>query len=195
MPPALRGLAPSGSLRATYGPFPSLGEPGTLIEMPSRSYTEPMDDKTYRSFTDRQRILADCWYSRNHNGYVRQRHLQQLVNVEEQFVIPYVLAALGDYVVEIVSELEAASVRWVQGGSWHQHHYRQFASYNVDFMGLMRQRATSYRHCYYTNSYRGASAGVDRRGRPLYPAFVALDRLDEGSGYPPLQFRLPSTQT
>ena len=143
MPPSLRGLRATGSLTATYGPFPSMSEPGTLIEMPSRNYTEPMDEKTYRSLSDRQRIVADCWYSRNHNGYVRQRHLQQLVNVEEQFVIPYVLAALGDYVVEIVSELEAASVRWVQGGSWHHHHYRQFASYNVDFMGLMRQRATS----------------------------------------------------
>ena len=112
-----------------------MSEPGTLIEMPSRNYTEPMDEKTYRSLSDRQRIVADCWYSRNHDGYVRHRHLQQLVAVEEHFVIPYVLAALGDYVIEIVHELETASSRWADAGSWQHHHYRQFASYKQRFHG------------------------------------------------------------
>ncbi|MCP4087195.1 MAG: hypothetical protein GY745_19440 [Actinomycetia bacterium] len=171
-------LAPVGSMLAHYGPFPSPWEPAKVIEIPGRIYNRPLSANEDRALPDRLRLLADAWYSRSHDGYVRQRHLKRLVEAEEHWVVPYVVAALGDYVVEVVEDVEIALRRHGEGGSWHRRAYHHFAANNYDFIELVRQRATSYHHCYYTASY--SRDGVIR---PVYPAFVALDRLTEADHY------------
>lgn len=178
IPPAR--LDPKGSMLAHYGPFPLLHEPGNVIAIPDRIYNDPIADPEYRDLSDQQRLLADCWYSRSGDGYVRQHHLRRVVHSEEYWAVPYVVAALADYVVEIVHDVEIGLRRVSDSGSWHRGAYRHFAANNSDFMALVRQRAISYRNCYYRGSYSGTGTEAQR---PVYPAFSVLDRLEDPATY------------
>jgi hypothetical protein len=124
--------------------------------------------------------MADAWYSRSHDGYIRQRHIKRLIDAEEHWVVPYVVAAIGDYVIEIVQEVADGLRRFSRQGSWHDVAYRHFVANNYDFTALVRQQATSYLNCYYSRSHSRTGAG----GRPVYPAFVALEQLVEADNYP-----------
>ncbi len=187
VPPAQ--LEPKGSILAHHGPFSSTLQPANVIEIPYRIYNGPITEPVLRSLSNRQRLLADCWFSRSHDGYVRERHLRRIVAAEEYWVVPYVLAALGDYVVEIVHEIESGLKRHSKPGSWHRRAYRQFVENNHGFITLVRQRATSYQHCYYSASYSKTGGGSVR---PMYPAFSVLDLLGQADGYPRV-YRLPRT--
>jgi|GEM_PF-292032 len=173
------------SMLAHHGPFsiPGLAEPATVIEIPYRVRDAPITSSAYSSLSTRQRLLADCWYSRSLDGHVRERHIERIIPAEEYWVIPYVIAALGDYVIEIVQKVERflTSLR----GTWHDTAYRDFAKHNHDFMWLVRQQATSYHRCYYTATH--SRAGLNK---PLYPAFSVIDRLT-GAGIYPHRYRLP----
>jgi len=89
---------------AHYGPFSSPREPATMIEVPYRIYDAPIPDAEYNALSRREQLLMDCWFTRSDDGVVRQRHLARVVAAEEYWAIPYVLLALGDYVLEVVEE-------------------------------------------------------------------------------------------
>ncbi len=181
-------FAPIGSMLAHYGEPSSLSQPGTVIQIPQRIYNDPIADSDYRSLSERQRLVADAWYSRSHDGFVRQRHLNRIIPAKELWVVPYVVAALGDYVVEIVHEVDDGLRRHAKPGSWHLQAYLQFAANNDDLITLMRRRATSYQHCYYSGSY-SRRGGAGRK--PIYPAFSALAQLEDTNAFP-RQFRVPT---
>lgn len=184
--PAAR-FAPRGSMLAHYGPFPSRSEPANIIAIPYRIYNDPLPDAEYLALPAQQRTLLDCWYSRSHDGHIRQRHLKRLIPVEEHWAIPYVLAAVGDYVIEIVHEAHLGLQPLSEPDSWCSGAYRQFAANNYDFFELMRQRATSYWNCYHSRSdSRTGSEGA----QPEYPAFSVLDELHAADSHP-RQWRVP----
>lgn len=180
-------FAPIGSMLAHYGPPPSSWEPGTVIRIPQRVYNDPIADSDYRSLSDRQRLIADVWSSRSHDGFVRQRHLNRIIPAKELWVVPYVVAALGEYVVEIVHEVDEGLKAHAKPGSWHLRAYLQFAANNDAFITLMRRRATSYQHCHYSGSY-SRRGGASRE--PIHPAFSALAQLEDTNAFP-RQFRVP----
>ncbi|MEM8710834.1 MAG: hypothetical protein AAGG01_07775 [Planctomycetota bacterium] len=172
---------PMGSMLAHYGPFPSPFEPANVIAIPYRVYNDPIADSEYPQLSSRQQLIADCWYSRSHDGHVRERHLRRIIAAEEHWVVPYVLAALGDYVIEIVTAIEHELTPRLQPGSWHDIAYRHFATNNHDFIKLASERATSYWNCYHSASH--ARSGGDP-ARPLHPTFAVLNRLTEADAYP-----------
>lgn len=168
----------SGSVVAHYGPFSAMGEPGTIVEIPYRIYEKPAPDAEYSALSPRQQLLMDCWFTRSNDGYVRQQHLARVVAAEEHWVLPYVLLALGDYVLEVVEEAATALLSLAVAGSWHHAAYRSFIEHNHDLVDLVRQRATSYLRCYHTATY--CRSGVRK---PRYPAFVVLDSLSKDDGH------------
>lgn len=168
-------IEPRGTMLAHYAPFELLGRsPGHVIEMPMRVYNAPISDTSYDAMSEPQRLIVDCWYSRSFDGHVRQRHVRRLVRAEQPWVVPYVVAALGDYVVEIVEDVAAGLDQLDQPTSWQHRAYKDFAGHNHDLIELTRQRAASYRYLYYTASY---AAAASPGGRPVYPAFSVLDEL------------------
>jgi hypothetical protein len=53
--------------------------------------------------------LLQCIYLRHHNGYVRQRRLEQLFAAPaESFTVPFTFSLIGDYVKEILEVMEGA---------------------------------------------------------------------------------------
>lgn len=163
---------------AHYGPYPLRHLPGQIVAIPSRVYNEPIPDLIYKSFSETQQSIADCLYSRSHDGHRRQRHLEKIVSLEYPWVVPYVVLALGDYVVEIAESVETGLANLGQPESWQASSYRTFADHNSELIKLVRARAISYWDCYYSDRY-ALSDGADL---PMYPSLKVLSTVGLGHG-------------
>lgn len=51
-------------------------------------------------------LVAACVGSRSHDGFLRQRSIERLLSDLRPWTIPFVVEALGDYVIEIVVALD-----------------------------------------------------------------------------------------
>jgi hypothetical protein len=90
-----------------------------------------------------QRLILSALYSRHHDGFVRQRHVRQLLDVDHAWIPPFVILLLGEYVVQ-VGQLIADRV-----ADLPRQTYIDFARANPAFMRVVRSRVVSYWWGYY----------------------------------------------
>jgi hypothetical protein len=76
------------------------------LSIPYRIYFNEPDPGIVSQLTCTQKAIFNCIYTRHHDGYVRQRRLEELAGINEYWVIPYTLQLLGEYVVEILQILD-----------------------------------------------------------------------------------------
>ena len=160
-----RALAVAGEVqhepsRQGIGPEPIVVGDST-VDIPYRlNLDEPMAGVAER-LDDNARLVLSSLYTRDADGRVRERWLTPLLGSPEQWVVPFVIQLLGEYVIEIAErigerlpDLDADA-------------YQRFAAENPGFLDLTCQRAMCYWACYY------------RFGRPLaeYPSYIVLRRL------------------
>src|SRR5271163_3658536 len=73
---------------------------GETISIPYRIYHDPvLVDAT--NLTARQRELLDCLMTRHHNGFIRERHLAGILCAHDEWIPPFVVQLVGEYVIEI----------------------------------------------------------------------------------------------
>ncbi len=56
--------------------------------------------------TETQKQILNCIYTRHHNGYIREKRLKSLFGFDHEWILPYKLQLLGEYVIEILFELD-----------------------------------------------------------------------------------------
>jgi hypothetical protein len=123
-----------------------------LLKIPSRLYfNEPSLDKE-KSLTSLQRVILNCIYLRHHNGFVRQRRLEQLVEQTEYFIIPFTFQLLGEYVIEILEVLQ----KHINPTTIDN--YLNFINENPKYWRQTESRMISYWDVYYR--------------RPMYPKYL-----------------------
>ena len=130
----------------------SVGVGGETISIPYRIYHDPaLIDAT--NLTARQRELLDCLLTRHHNGFIRERHLAGILCSHHEWIPPFVVQLVGEYVIEILQA--------VSGDLQHldPHLYRSFLQANPQYFALTKQRVISYWNCYYRWQRRGDYAG------------------------------------
>ena len=71
---------------------------GESLRIPTRVYFNEPDFPLESNLTSLQSAILNCVYLRHHNGFVRQRRLEKLVNRSEDFIVPFALQLLGEYV-------------------------------------------------------------------------------------------------
>ena len=79
---------------------------GELLTIPYRLYFDEPDIDSENDLTDRQKIILNCIFLRHHNGYLRERRLNNLVDKNEKWIIPFTIQLLGEYVFEILEVLD-----------------------------------------------------------------------------------------
>lgn len=152
---------------------------GEWVRIPRRIVVPEPDPRSIATLTNRQRLMAHCLLTRNPDGYVRARHLEPLLRADDRWIVPYVVALLGDYVVEIVEAAWRGLVAtWLEHPTI-LHEYWYFAGDNGAFIRRVEQQATSYHDCFHRDAYASAPGAVDVGGRPRprYPAFDLIDVL------------------
>lgn len=119
------------------------------LEIPVRIYGEELDNSVFEAMSFEERILLACLFSRHHNGYIRQKYAEILIQVsmEMPWVFPYVVGLVGEYVIDIKDLIYREKERIPNKV------VRQFSKQNKFFMQTTKQRMISYWNEYYRNDY------------------------------------------
>jgi hypothetical protein len=125
---------------------------GERLTIPDRIYQAEVPDP-YENWSATQRLIADCLYTRHHDGRVRERHARRIVEDPSPWVVPFVVHLVGEYVLEIVLALNERLNDVSTAGSVQQRAYGAFASANPRFLRLTRARVVSYWDCYYRRQF------------------------------------------
>lgn len=128
---------------------------GEKITLPYRIYLS--DDLSFSNkMTERQEMIYHCICSRNHNGYVRQKHIEALLDSDPpEWVLPYIIKICDEYIKEI---LEAVYLRLKDKNC---EKYKALCQLNFDTFKRGHSRMISYWNefyryeCYRYNDYIG----------------------------------------
>jgi hypothetical protein len=104
-------------------------------------------------------LMARCLESRSTDGFRRQRAIRAVLAEVEPWSVPFVAAPIGEYVIEILDDIEAAmSPGLVEA-------LAEFALANPAYWRLTRQRVASYWDEYYRRFERSDYVGYRLVGR------------------------------
>lgn len=108
------------------------------------------------NLTTTQKQILNCIYTRHFDGYIRERRLKNLINIDHEWVLPFKLQLLGEFVIEILFELD----KHITDGNIKL--YKRLTLDNKKFWKQTKSRMVSwwdadYRHPNYKNikSYIG----------------------------------------
>ncbi|NUM31368.1 MAG: hypothetical protein HUU47_03470 [Bacteroidetes bacterium] len=118
-----------------------------LLTIPYRIYFNEPDSEKESKLTDKQQIILNCIYLRHHNGYLRQKRLNKLVDKNEYWLIPFTIQFLGEYVNEILQVLD----KHVNDKTIDN--YVRFVNENLEYWQQTESRMISYWNEYYRKLY------------------------------------------
>lgn len=76
------------------------------IVLTGRIYFAEPSIELESGLTETQRQILNCIYTRHYDGYIRERRLKNLLNIDNEWVLPFKLQLLGEFVIEILFELD-----------------------------------------------------------------------------------------
>ncbi len=77
----------------------------TIVLTDRICFAEPKPELE-NNLTDTQKQILNCIYTRHFNGYVREGRLKNLLNIDHEWILPFKLQLLGEFVIEILIELD-----------------------------------------------------------------------------------------
>lgn len=125
---------------------------GEDVQIPGRIYNAELSSRATDSFSTIERSVLACLYTRHHDGYVRQRHLRDVIQLSHPWVVPFVVQLIGEYVIEILWDIQRALGQLDTAPQRAQ--YGVFAADNASFVDVTARRVTSYWNCYYRHLTR-----------------------------------------
>ena len=105
---------------------------GEQLRIPHRIYSVEPKSVSWKNLSRRQALILNALYTRHHDGHVREKHVELIVDAEEPWLPPFVIQMLGEYVVEIVQALELHMERLVSAS------YIHFLAENEPFFSLVK---------------------------------------------------------
>jgi hypothetical protein len=118
------------------------------IYIPGRIYTDENLKIDEITLSEKQKTILNCLYLTHNDGYLRQQKLELLKDNFEDFVIPYKMKILGEYVIEIIADLEKHITEKSIGN------YLKFIRGNPKYWNLTKSRIISYWGEYYKRDYK-----------------------------------------
>jgi hypothetical protein len=100
-------------------------------------YPEP-DFSVTSTLNSTQQAIIFCVYTRHHDGLIREKYLKNIISINELWVLPFVFALVGEYVIEI-NEVIHNNL-----GVMNKEQVQLFAQENKGFITLTRQRVLTY---------------------------------------------------
>lgn len=129
---------------------------GTIVSV---QVAEERLDIPYRVYYNNQQLLkamdgpgdtariALCLGTRHHDGFLREHCLRRLLDVDADWVAPFVLQLLGEYVIELVLPIHE---RFMEGA---EEKYCVFYRQNTKYFESLERRAISYWDAYYRGRF------------------------------------------
>jgi hypothetical protein len=129
-----------------------------VVWIPYRIYYDPPVQTIL--LTGLESKMLNCLFTRHHDGFVRQKHLTQIIQSRDVWTPCFVVQLVGEYVIEILRIIQE-NLPYLETSI-----YAGFVRANPEFLALTEQRVISYRDCYYRSSKKEE-----------YPGFLILDFL------------------
>jgi hypothetical protein len=114
-----------------------------LLCIPYRIYFNEPDIEQENELTDIQKTILNCIYLRHFDGYLRQRRLENLIDKNDNWIIPFTIQLLGEYVFEILEVLDRhindktidSYVKFIRENPkyWEQTESRMISYWNEDY--------------------------------------------------------------
>lgn len=123
------------------------------VAIPYRIHHDEPPAGVERSLTATQRLMLHCLYSRHSDGWVRQRHLEQVVGSGEPWAAPFVVQLVGEYVLEILKSIRCGLLGLATPGSAQWLQYGDFVARNPAFFMRTERRVVGYWSCYHRHRY------------------------------------------
>lgn len=143
-----------------FGHF-SVSVLGETLLIPSRVFS-PIVKPDLSGLSLKQRQMAQCIRTRSTNGFERQAALKEVLTINTPWSIPFVIALVGEYVIEIIDDIYAAIPQF------NCDVVAQFIANNPGFYHITSDRVTSYWNCYYRWQFQ----------RSEYVGFEVIRELD-----------------
>ncbi|EDY18575.1 conserved hypothetical protein [Chthoniobacter flavus Ellin428] len=143
------GLSPillSSSEHACSEPF-TVSCGGETLLIPCRIYFPRPSDNAFRALHDTELSIVACWFTRHHDGYVRERFLRSLTAFDSAWIIAYVVALCGEYVIELLRYI------WDRRELFDRLALGRWLHENEAFYRQTRSRIVSYWNCYYRSTF------------------------------------------
>ena len=116
------------------------------IYIPGRIYTAENLNVNVIILSEKQQMILNCLYLTHNDGYLRQQKLELLKYKYDAFVVPYKMKILGEYVIEIITDLEEhineKSIK----------NFIKFIRQNPNYWKLTKSRIISYWGEYYRHN-------------------------------------------
>jgi hypothetical protein len=112
------------------------------LEIPHRIYFE---EPNIKSLTETELLILNCLFTRHHNGFIRQKSLEQIVLSDEYWITPFIVQLLGEYVREILEVVEENLSNILLNN------IVRFIAENPKFFETTKSRIISYWNSYYRN--------------------------------------------
>ena len=138
---------------------------GETLAIPTRLYFDPALLWTTGCHDKRQYAMLWCLGTRHHDGFVREACLRRLLTAPQEWMVPFIVHLVGEYVHEIIELIDSALATF---DARMQTAFACFARDNPGYLDTIERRTISYR-----------PAGYGKRsGRlPDYPGARAVARL------------------
>ncbi len=117
---------------------------GEFLELPQRVY---FGEYNTQSLTLVQEQMLNCLYLCHCNGHLREYYLRKVLEVKEDFALPFIAKLFGDYVIEIVKVLHSELPDVTRD------RLKDFFNKNPRFKLRIESRIASYWDCFYRNIY------------------------------------------
>ena len=114
-----------------------------VIQIPHRIYRPVITESQFASLLPVEQSVAACWFTRHHDGHVRERFLRALPTFDSSWVIAYVVALCGEYVVELLHYI------WERRSLFDVAVLGRWLRDNPEFYSRTRSRVVSYWDCYH----------------------------------------------
>lgn len=117
--------------------------------------------------TEIQYHIIDCFYTRHCDRFIREQHLNKIILLNQEWVVPYVIQLVGEYVIEILN------IIYKNLNSLDLLLYKNFFDQNPIFYKLIKDRVQSYWNEYYRTTC--SSSNIARYTKEDYVGFKILD--------------------
>lgn len=120
---------------------------GETLEFPHRVYFNEPRNTLEKNLSDEEQVILDCIFLRHHNGYIRQRRLERIIDKAQPYIVPFTFQLLGECVKEILMVVDDHINERTMDD------YLQFIRENKKYAEQTRNRMISYWDLYYRIEY------------------------------------------
>jgi len=115
---------------------------GETLAIPTRVYYVPERVAQAIAAPGTDGLIALCLGTRHHDGFLRERCLRRLLDERRDWIVPFVVQLVGEYVAEIVQLIEDALPRLDAPA------YGRFLLENPRYFATTERRVVSYGYAY-----------------------------------------------